>query len=228
MNSTTEHAHSDAIGLLGGTFDPIHKGHLHIALQAYQNLPLSQIAFMPCYQPVHKHAGAESAAHRLAMLSKAITPYPMLTSELCEIKSKTPCYTIDTLAHLYQRDSTQPLCFLVGMDALCQLTRWHRWQALTDYAHWVILSRPGYERALSEYDNTLQSWLTARLTQNKAAITRPITEGNPGVVLFQTISPCSVSASHIRAQLATGQSCEKDLPSDVWQYILEHKLYKGV
>ena len=221
-----ENTNSNTIGLLGGTFDPIHKGHLHIALQAYETLPLSQIAFIPSYQPVHKLTPSVSSADRLSMVSQAITPYPMFGLELCEIKAQSPCYTIDTLRHLYHLNQERPLCFLVGMDALSQLTQWHHWQALTDYAHWAVLSRPGYENQLSEYDSTLQSWLSERLTQDKTAITRTITQNHKGVVLFQSINPCSISATQIRAQLAADQSCKKDLPSRVCQYILEHQLYR--
>ncbi len=205
------------VALLGGTFDPIHNGHIQIALYALNTLPISEVQLLPCYQPVHKQKTIANDMQRVAMLALAITNQPQLSINLHEIDSKKPCYTIDTLKQLYK--PTQPMCFLLGMDAWLSLTSWKDWQQLTDYAHLVIFARPGYQMSAI-------SALQPHLTQEVDAITRNVTSTKPGSILFQTMTDYPIAASTLRECIMNGKNCQQHLPSAVLDYILTHNVYQ--
>jgi nicotinate-nucleotide adenylyltransferase len=216
----------NVIGLLGGTFDPVHNGHLHIALKAYEDLPLSSVKFLPAYKPVHKPKPVASSEERVEMLALAIQPYPQFSLELCEIQAQKPCYTVDTLKHLHMQYTDNPLCLLAGMDIFLQLDQWHRWQDLSSYAHIVVLARADYTLP-SHLNSVVERFLEKRKTTEKADIQQVITPSTPGKILFHTIPLYPLSAEAIRKRLYAGESCKEDLPLSVYNYILEHHLYKG-
>src|SRR5476651_2279340 len=134
-----------AIGILGGTFDPIHFGHLRMALELYQALDLAEVRLIPCYQPVHRKQPVATPEQRLAMVHKAIDREPALQVDACEIERQGPSYTIDTLITLHERLPNTPLCIFMGIDALLNFPSWHKWEAILQLAHLVVAHRPHYQ-----------------------------------------------------------------------------------
>lgn len=130
-------------GFYGGTFDPVHQGHVQLALFACAACELTTLDVIPCHLPPHRQAPT-SSAHRLAMLQLALAPYPQLQINPLELNRDKPSYTVDTLTELKQRFPNDSLCFLIGMDSLQYFTRWHRWQDILGLAHLLVVDRPGY------------------------------------------------------------------------------------
>jgi len=137
--------HNKAIGILGGTFDPIHFGHLRLAEEMLELASLSQIRFIPTGIPPHRDEPQVSAQHRNAMVRLAITDQPAFVLDEREARRTTPCYTVDTLRELRDElGAAQPLCLLMGGDAFLQLHTWHEWEQLFELAHIVVGYRPGF------------------------------------------------------------------------------------
>ncbi len=132
------------IGILGGTFDPIHHGHLRCAQELLQDLPLDEVRLVPCRIPPHRDTPQASAEQRLRMLKAALDGAPGLTVDDRELSREGPSYTVDTLHSLRAEFGATPLCLIVGMDAFNGLDRWHRWQELIGLAHIVVAHRPGW------------------------------------------------------------------------------------
>lgn len=133
-----------ALGILGGTFDPIHQGHLGIAHAALLACQLTEIRFIPCKQPLLKNQAHASTEQRLAMLSIACKPYPNFVIDDREIKRDTPSYMVETLTSLRADYPTSALCLIIGIDAFIDLPQWYHWQQLIDLAHIIIPNRPSF------------------------------------------------------------------------------------
>lgn len=209
---------ANTIGLLGGTFDPIHYGHLRPARTAMQALGLDCVRVIPAFQPPHRALPIASPAHRLQMARLACAEFPGFVPDDCELRRGGPSYTVDTLTSLraeYGNDAS--LCWLVGADAFAAMDSWRDAKHLFDLAHFIVLARPGGV-TLAPPD-----WLRARLTADAAAIqTRP-----HGSVLALAVAPEDISASAIRARLARGESVTGLLPEAVSRYLHAHHLYES-
>lgn len=208
------------IGILGGTFDPIHHGHLHIALQLLDRLPFQEIRFLPCYQnALKKNLPHASAQDRLNMIELAIATYPKLTIDNRELNRKEHSYTIDTLKSLRAELKNVSLCLLMAMDTFSHFSDWKNWQQILDYAHLVIVPRPGFEISLN-------TTLTEFLKQHQIHDSTLLTTQPAGYILLQTIeSQQPISATNIRAAVLAKTHPTNILPLTVWNYIQEHKLY---
>ncbi len=153
----TDLTRARAIGILGGTFDPIHYGHLRPCLDLLQQINLAEVRLMPNHIPPHRAAPGSSASHRLAMATLAVQDCAELTIDTRELNRTTPSYTIDTLIELAAENPTTPICFLIGLDSLNSLHTWHRWQELLNYCHLVVSYRPNYQLQLNpEVDKIFQ------------------------------------------------------------------------
>ena len=150
------------IGILGGTFDPIHLGHLRLAEEVRETLGLRQVRFVPAYQPPHRRAPLASAAHRQAMLECALSDNPDFVLDLCEYQRGGASWMVDTCAALRAKHPDEPLILIMGMDAFNGFTRWREWARILDLVHLAIASRPG-SRAARYRQNVLQSALSAIL-----------------------------------------------------------------
>lgn len=206
------------IGVLGGTFDPVHHGHLRTALEIYQQLKLEEIRFIPCQQPVHKDRVYASAAHRLAMLQLACRDQSHFYVDDREMTRNTPSYTIDTLISLRKEFPSRSLVLLMGSDAFVNLPVWHRWLQLLHYAHIAIVIRPGHRL---EVGSKLQSLL------DKHKLEDPIQLGQQlaGGIVIQQTTPLDISATAIRNMIRAKQSPRFLLPDLVNDYIQQHHLY---
>ena len=203
------------IGILGGTFDPIHYGHLRPAQEAMQQLALAELRFIPAATPPHRPPPVASPAQRLAMLELAIHGLPGLRLDERELKRAGPSYTVDTLASLRAEFKNTPLCLLIGADQFRSFETWHRWQEIPDLAHLVILSRPG------SMSGELPAWARARECTDFHALRK----APGGRLVFLGVSPQDISATRIRAALARGETARGLLPETVLEYIETNRIY---
>lgn len=204
--------------LMGGSFDPVHEGHLRTALAVKDWLQADRVCLVPAAcSPLKQHTTADE--HRLAMLALATASYPGLSIDGRELKRPPPSFTIDTLREL--RAESGPVCpiiWIVGADSLTELDRWKDWQQLTDLAHLVFVLRPGYTRPST---GSLADWLVQRTSSD------PLNRLNCtpcGQCVFLDLPPQPFSSTAIRQALRQGVHPE-GLPDAVWHYIQEHKLY---
>lgn len=208
-----------AIGLYGGTFDPVHHAHLRLAVEVREALALAELRFVPCRVPALRAAPGASAVQRLAMLDLAIRNEPGLVVDDRELRRDGPSYTIDTLAALRaELGPDVPLVWLLGADAWAQLPRWRDWQRLTEHAHLAVLSRPGCEPPA---DARLADFLAAYRGGPQDLRTHAA-----GRIWFQPASLLDISATAVRAALAAGRSARYWLPDAVLDYIRRHGLYR--
>ncbi|WP_154103824.1 nicotinate (nicotinamide) nucleotide adenylyltransferase [Eikenella corrodens] len=196
------------IGLLGGTFDPIHNGHLHIARSFADELDLESVILLPAGDPYHKTAPRTAAHHRLAMAEIAAKADSRLAVSDCDIVRQGATYTHDTVQIFRQHFPAAEFWLLIGMDSLLQLHTWHRWQNLVRQCRIAAAPRPG--SSLAQAPAPLQSWLAEALPQGRLHILQA--------------EPLPISSSQIRQQLAT-EHTSPDIPPEVLSYIQQHQLY---
>lgn len=207
----------NTVGLLGGTFDPVHIGHLRLAIEVQEALALDEMHLLPAYLPNLRDAPSASE-QRLAMLQLAVAN-TSLRIDARELALTGISYTIDTLQTVRQERPDDSLCFILGQDAFNGLMRWHRWNELIDYAHLVVATRPGYAAPV---DPALVA-LLARAHTNSADALR--TE-RAGRVLLQPIPLLPVAATDLRARIRGGRSIAHLTPPAVAAYIDHHRLYQ--
>ncbi len=208
------------IGILGGTFDPIHHGHLRCAQELLQDLPLDEVRLVPSRIPPHRDTPHASVEQRLRMLKAALDGAPGFIVDDRELSREGPSYTVDTLHSLRAEFGTMPLCLIVGMDAFNSLDSWHRWQELIGLAHIVVAHRPGWLAP--------QTGAVAELLRRHAAQRSADLRAQPaGRVLPWPITGLDISASVIRAQVAAGKSPRFLVPDAVARIITAERLYAG-
>ena len=206
------------IGILGGTFDPVHFGHLRPALEVQQALDLDTVRLVPCHVPPHRPQPQASPQQRVAMLQAAIVNHPLFTIDERELARPGPSYTLDTLVSMRAEFTAASLVLLVGMDAFRGLATWHRWRELLDYCHMVVMTRPG--ASLPE-QGELAEFIGLHRVQDASKLQTRST----GLLLFHTVSQLDISATRIRKQLAAGQDAGFLLPDRVLEIIRREGLY---
>jgi nicotinate-nucleotide adenylyltransferase len=208
------------VGVFGGTFNPVHVGHLRSALELVETLQLAQLRLMPCAQSPHRDAPLCSGAQRAAMIELAIAGEPRLACDVRELQRPGPSFTIDSLIELRgELGEATGLCMVVGSDALLALDAWQRWQELLDWAHIVVIARPGWQLPRA---GAVAQWLSShRLADPQALRQRPA-----GGVLVQELRPLAISSTEIRELLSAGRSARYLMPQSVLDYIQQHKLYR--
>ena len=209
-----------AIGIFGGTFDPIHHGHLRLAEEIADAFDLREVRFIPTGQPPHRAAPQASAPHRLEMVRRAIEGNPRFVLDDREIRAVRVSYTLDTLRELRSElGEQQPLCLLLGADAFLGLPGWHEWQNLFELAHIVVALRPGsnMQQGLPE---ALQREVDMRLAKGEALT------GAAGSVRLFDMTPLAISASSVRHALAQQRSVRYLVPDGVLDYLQQQQLYK--
>ena len=207
-----------AIGLLGGTFDPIHFGHLRPALDILHKLQLARVTLIPNHQPPHRDQPGTSSAQRLAMVKLAIDNCPELSVDEREMQRDTLSYTVDTLRELRAELPDTPLCFLMGMDSLLSFTRWHRWQEILDLCHLVVSHRPGWHPPTEGLTADL---LARHQLDDPAGVHRQLA----GRIVLVKQTELAISSTQIRRLCRDGLSSQYLLPDAVRHYIADHHLY---
>lgn len=209
------------IGVFGGTFNPIHNGHLQLALEMIDQLKLEHIRMIPCGIPVHRQIPEISARSRFEMVKAAVSPYPQIIADDREIVRDGPSYMVDTLASLKQ-EFDQPLCLILGSDAFCQLDTWKNWRQLFDFAHIAVLRRPGIRIRDLPLSEDLQSFLKGRLVKDVDVLK----EFSSGHVIFMSNRRLDISSSAIRTKVAKGDNIELLVPDSVYHIIRSQSLYR--
>lgn len=208
------------VGLLGGTFDPIHIGHLRPAIEARDAIGLAEIRLIPNHIPPHRANPFCSSEQRLAMVKLAAAENAGFVVDERELKRDTPSWTIDTLIELRQALPGTPLCFLMGMDSLLGLPSWHRWQELLDHAHLVVSVRPGWQ---PDYPREVAELLARHHTTDATALH----QRRAGHIWLADNLPIELSATRLRALLAAGEDPRYLLPPSVADYIRQQGLYQA-
>jgi len=214
------------LGIFGGTFDPIHNGHIFPVLEGAEKANIKKIALMPCYIPTHKNPATASSEDRLKMVELVCADYPLFYPDPRDINRGNPTFSVDSLKEIREAMPTTPLCFFIGTDSLQNLFTWHAWPTLFSLCHFVVCERKGESvKALkSNSDNLLQlqALLKKRQTFNPIALHNSLA-GHIYVANTQTLT---ISSSKIRQQLTNNQSVEAFLPPKILDYIQQHKLYQ--
>lgn len=216
MGGVNQMGTKKGIGIFGGTFDPIHLGHLQLALETYQQLELEKIIFIPCYQSPHKGPTIATGNQRLDMIKLAIHEYPFFSSDSREILRKGKSYMVDTLTS-FHNETDAPLFLLMSVDAFNKFNYWHEWQKIMQLAHLVVVNRPGnipHDQAILDLLNKCQVF------EKNALLT-----SNSGLIFSLNMEPNPISATNIRALIKQKQNVSHFLTSEVWQYIKQNRIY---
>jgi len=214
-----------SIGLLGGTFDPVHYGHLHAADEVRRTLGLAEVRLVPAGDPPHRAAPSASAEQRLAMLDLAVAEFPGLVVDPREIAREGKSYTVLTLEELRAEAPARPLVLIVGVDAFAGLPTWHRWRDVFRLAHVVVVTRPGASIDAAIGGELGGEWADRATTEPARLETTPA-----GAIYVQPIRPQPIWDTAIRRALAHGPAGVADvrglLPPAVLAYIDRNQLYR--
>ena len=206
------------IGILGGTFDPVHFGHLRPALEIAETFSLDELRFIPSARPPHRWQPVASAQHRLEMVKLAIAETPGFVLDDREYHRQGSSYTVDTLQSIRDEVGDTPLLMLLGEDAFESFTDWHEWKKILTQTHIVVSSRPGFNA-------TEQNWMEGRLCDSVECMKQRISQQAAGSICFCDVTPLDISATNIREQQLIGKSSRYLLPRNVEDYINQHQLY---
>ncbi len=208
---------SSFIGVFGGTFDPIHCGHIAVAEFLTQTYPLQEIHFIPCQTPPHRTMPHATPAQRLEMIKLAIAGHKSWIADDIDLQRPGPSYMVDTLELLHQRQPLDSWCLILGMDAFLQLDQWKDWHKILTQTHLLVVNRPGYNA-----DET--HWSHHILKQKGVANFQELKRYKTGKILILTMPPVATSATQIREQNPI--NIPYALPPAVLKYIQEQRLYK--
>jgi nicotinate-nucleotide adenylyltransferase len=208
------------VGIFGGTFDPIHHGHLRLAQEMAEALELSELRLVPAGNPPHRARPLADARHRLAMVERAAAGNPLLRVDPREVLSSAPSFTVQTLEALRKEQPDSTLCLLMGADAFRGFARWRRWEDIAAQAHLAVATRPGHD-----LEAGLDEAMGALLRTRRVARPADLVRSAPGSVAVVPITALDISASRIRALRRSGLSLRYLLPDAVLDYIEANGLY---
>ena len=207
-----------AVAILGGSFDPIHNGHLHIASKLLEQLPIDEVRFLPCKQSVLKTPTQASAKQRLAMLEIALANCPYFKVDTSELKRVSASYTVVSLVAFSNAHPNKAIYFIMGMDAFISLDQWYQWNRLLELSHIVVINRP-------EFIKPKGAVLTKLLQERQIKDAGLLVEKPVGSILCLDLGAFPVSSTQIRKLVACGSSVRHLIPQGVWRYIQERQLY---
>ena len=215
MSSTQRNG---AMGVFGGTFDPVHYGHLRTALELLEYADLAQMCFIPAAVPPHRATPQADARMRLALVQAAIQGEPRFCVDDRELRRDGPSWTVDTLRELRAEHAARPICLVVGMDAFLGLTSWHRWEEILDLAHLLVAHRPGWQ---APQDGVLGQLLRERSVETGAAL-----HASPaGRIGICAVTQLEISSSAIRELVRSGREPRYLVPDPVCRLLAESGCY---
>ena len=206
------------IGLFGGTFDPIHCGHLRTAFELWEALGLAEVRFMPTGSPPHRDQTNASAEHRLAMVQAAVAGQSAFTVDDREVRRTGLSYSVDTLTELRNENPDRSLCLLLGMDAFLGLPNWHRWRELLDLAHIVVAHRPGWKAP------TMGPLGEVMVDRGTGGI-RDLHDRLAGRIYVHAVTQLEISSTELRQLIAAGRDPRYLVPEEVRRLIRETGCY---
>ncbi|WP_437888941.1 nicotinate-nucleotide adenylyltransferase [Phytobacter sp. V91] len=206
--------------LFGGTFDPVHYGHLKPVEALANQIGLARVIIMPNNVPPHRSQPEATSAQRKEMVELAIRDKPLFALDERELKRDTPSYTAETLqAWRQEQGPTRPLAFIIGQDSLLSFPQWHNYNTILDNCHLIVCRRPGYSLNMTEESH--QQWLESHLTHDADSL-----HSLPAGKIYLAETPWfNISATLIRERLEKGEACDDLLPAAVLDYIIKQRLY---
>jgi nicotinate-nucleotide adenylyltransferase len=213
------------IGVFGGTFNPVHFGHLRPALEITEALQLREMRLIPSATPPHREVPQVSAQQRLQMVQAATGGEPRFLVDDRELRREGPSYTVDTLKSLRSELGGEAIGLVIGMDAFLFLHTWHQWEQLIDLAHFIVMQRPGHYSA-TQYRNKMHKDVRALVEQRQVAEADQLHHSACGKIWFQAVSQLDISATKIRAMIKAGHSARYLTAQSVLDIIEKHHLYR--
>jgi len=196
------------LGLFGGTFDPIHHGHLRTAFELLNALKLGEVRFLPTGNPPHRDQTSADAAQRLEMVRAAVADQPGFTVDDREVRRTGPSYSVDTLTELRAEHPSRSICLLLGMDAFLGLPHWHRWKEIFDLAHVVVAHRPGWKAPT-------QGPLGEVMVDRGTGGVRDLHASPAGRIFVHAVTQLEISSTELRQLIAAGGDPRYLLPDGV-------------
>ena len=216
MSQAQGQSGSTIIGIFGGTFDPVHIGHLRTAIELRESLGLDKCTLLPCHKPTHRGQPGATTDQRIAMLREATAGVDQLEVDSREALRDKPSYSVDTLSSFREELPDARLVFCMGMDAFDGFTRWHRWQEILNLAHLLVVSRPG----------SSVSGPAAELLAERQVANAGLFKGQSGSILMQSLTQIEISATRIRELVSQNRDINYLVPETVRRYIHNNGLYR--
>ena len=208
------------MGIFGGTFDPIHYGHLRTAFELLEAIELSEMRFLPAGRPPHREATYADAPTRVALVRAAIDGEPRFVLDDRELRRAGPSYSVDTLLDLRAEHPHRSLCLVVGMDAFLSLPQWHQWREILQLAHLVVAHRPGWQAPQS-------GALGELLADRGAGSARELHQARAGRVYIRAVTQLEISSSAIREMVRSGRQPRYLVPDSVCRLLAESGCYSA-
>ena len=209
------------IGLFGGTFDPLHYGHLRTAFELWQALSLAEVRFMPTGSPPHREQPLAPAQLRLDMVKAAVADQPAFVVDDREVRRTGVSYSVDTLTELRAEYPQRSLCLLLGMDAFLGLPNWHRWRDLLDLAHIIVAHRPGWRAPT-------MGPLGEVMVDRGTGSVRDLHEQRGGRIYVHAVTQLEISSTELRQLISQGRDPRYIVPEEVRRIIRETRCYAAV
>lgn len=206
------------VGLFGGSFDPVHVGHLRTAWELLTGLDLAEVRFIPSRMPPHRQAAIAPGALRLRMLEAAIAGQPGFVVDDRELHREGPSYTVDTLASLRASQPQRSLVLILGMDAFLGLPNWHRWREIPGLAHIVVVQRPGWTQ---QFEGDLGQLCADHQLHEPAALAA----APAGGILLRQVTQLEIASSSIRELIGAGGDPRYLVPDAVREFMQANRIY---
>jgi len=219
MNTVKTNQRVETLGILGGTFDPIHYGHIKPTIKSAKVLGLSQVLLLPAHIPPHKSNTIANVQQRTAMVELACQSHSLFTVDLRELKRNSFSYTVTTLKEIKKQYPATTLCFFMGMDSLLNFTKWHHWQEILTLCHLIVNARPGYD--LTQLNSATRALLALHQIDSPCEINQQ----SSGGILMTKHTELNISSTELRHKFKQNLSCQHLLPINIIDYIKSQKLY---
>lgn len=210
-----------AIGIFGGTFDPVHYGHLRTAFELLKGLQLDEVRFMPAGTPPHRGSPVASGEQRLRMVRAAVEGQPGFTVDDRELRREGPSYSVDTLSDLRAEYPDRSLLLIVGMDAFIGLPKWHQWREILQLAHVVVAHRPGWRTPAT-------GPLGELLVDRGTGTVGDLHESPAGHIYIHAVTQLEIASTSVRTLIARGRDPRFLMPDAVRDIIFESGCYRDV